>query len=813
MHPLVIPTLLLVAGILLGNRWNLPLPCLFGASFLLLVVSLAWTRGRTWCLGALCVCAGWTNQVFHTAVLAPDDLRNSFQESALVTLRGRLVETPYQRVFDRGEEEVWRTLAVVDVSAVQRERQAWQPATGRVAASTPGVLPVRLFGGREVEIRGVLSPPEPPLAPGQFDYPTYLCRQGIYFQIRAQSPADWRLAAGEPAAATPPVADRFRFWAQGTLARGLPVEDESLRLLWTMTLGWKTGMTQEMSLPFMRSGTMHIFAISGLHIALIAGIWVAMLRVLQVPRGICGAVVIPLIWCYTGITGWQASAIRSTVMMTIIILGWSLRRPSDLINSLAAAAMVILLWDPAQLFQASFQLSFGCVLSLGLFARLFQNTARGWLAPDPLLPSDLRPRWQRWLRTPALWLAASVATSLAAWLGSIPLVAYYFNLFNPIGLLSNVVIVPLSALALTACMASLAIGAWLPALAEYFNHAAWFSMLLMVRGSEWFASLPGAWFYVRAPSPLTFALYYTALISVTAGWLVKPRLRLWVGGALAVLAVMRVGQWLWERPVTRLTVLPLSGGHAIYCAAPKAQDSFLCDCGDASASGFVTIPFLKHEAVNHLPAFIVSHGDFRQIGGATNILREFPPGQMVTGPIRFRSPIYRAMTETDAPLGVSRRVVQRGDKLGRWEVLHPAAGDQFTQADDAALVLRGNFDGVAVLLLSDLGRAGQEMLLKRQPGLRADIIVAGLPVPGEPLNSSLLAALRPKLVILADSDFPATRRAPPSLRARLAAQPAPVLYTRETGALTVRLCGDGSWRVENASGQTVATQRAERRAD
>jgi beta-lactamase superfamily II metal-dependent hydrolase len=171
------------------------------------------------------------------------------------------------------------------------------------------------------------------------------------------------------------------------------------------------------------------------------------------------------------------------------------------------------------------------------------------------------------------------------------------------------------------------------------------------------------------------------------------------------------------------------------------------------------------------------------------------------------------LTETSAPLGVGRRVVQRGDQLGRWEVLHPAAGDQFTQADDATLVLRGNFDGVAVLLLSDLGRAGQEMLLKRQPGLRADIIVAGLPVPGEPLNSSLLAALRPKLVILADSDFPATRRAPPSLRARLAAQPAPVLYTRETGALTVRLCGDGSWRVENASGQTVATQRAERRAD
>src|SRR6185295_7198734 len=96
-------------------------------------------------------------------------------------------------------------------------------------------------------------------------------------------------------------------------------QDESLRLLWAMTLGWKTGLTQEVAEPFMQSGTLHIFAISGLHIALIAGILVSLLRVLQVPRGACGLVVIPLIWFYTAATGWQASAIRSTLMMSIII--------------------------------------------------------------------------------------------------------------------------------------------------------------------------------------------------------------------------------------------------------------------------------------------------------------------------------------------------------------------------------------------------------------------------------------------------------------------------------------------------------------
>jgi ComEC/Rec2-related protein len=803
-HPLVIPTLLYVGGILLGNWLPLPLLWLFVGSFGAAGLVLSGPRGRDWALGALLVGAGWTNQVRHTAVLAPQDLRLQFPEPALVTVRGRLTETPYQRVFNRGEEETWHTLAQVEVTSIRRQRQVWQPASGSVAVSTPGILPNRFCGGREVEIVGVLQPPAALVAPGAFDYRTYLRRQGIYFQLRTLSPNDWQLASPEPGRAPQvSVADRFSAWAQRTLAHGLPEEDEPLRLLWTMTLGWKAGLNNEISQPFMKSGTIHIFAISGLHIALIAGMLVALLRVLQVPRSVCGVLVIPLIWFYTGVTGWQASAIRSTVMMTIIIFGWSLQRPSDLLNSLAAAAFLILLWDPQQLFQASFQLSFCCVLSLGLFARRFQQIGRGWLAPDPLLPDELRPRWQRWLRKPLYWLAASLATSLAACLGSLPLIAYYFNLFNPVSLLANVLIVPLSSFALMSSLASLVVGAWAPALCELFNHAAWFFMWLMIRASEWFAGLPGAWCYVRAPSPLQFALYYATLISLTAGWLTRPRLRGWVGGGVALLALAGVGQWLWLRPEMRLTVLPLRGGHAVFCDAPQATDVFLRDCGDASASQFVTQPFLKHEAVNRLPAFILSHGDVRQMGGATNILRDFPPRQVVTSPLRFRSPNYRSLL---AGLDAGRpphRVVQRGDRLGRWQVLHPDVGDSFSQADDGALVLRGDFDGVRILLLSDLGRRGQELLRQRHPDLRADIMVTGLPTQGEPLHESLVKQFQPRLIILADSEFPATRRAPPILRERLAAVGVPTLYTRETGAVQIRL-RSGKFVAVNASGQVLA---------
>src|SRR5207302_435477 len=204
-----------------------------------------------------------------------------------------------------------------------------------------------------------------------------------------------------------------------------------------MALGWTTALTQEVSEPFMRTGTMHIFAISGLHIALIAGILVALLRVLQIPRAVCGWLVIPLIWSYTAATGWQPSAIRSTLMMSVIIVGWALRRPSDLLNSLAAAGFIILLWDPQQLFQASFQLSFFVVLSIALLLPPIEYIRRRLLQTDPLLPPELRPRWRRRLERPIHAVTTAFATSLAAWLGSLPLIAHYFHLLTPVSLLAN----------------------------------------------------------------------------------------------------------------------------------------------------------------------------------------------------------------------------------------------------------------------------------------------------------------------------------------------------------------------------------------
>jgi len=111
---------------------------------------------------------------------------------------------------------------------------------------------------------------------------------------------------------------------------------------------------------------MHLFAIDGLRIALVSGILITLLRVLRLSRAVCGLLCIPALWFYTAATGGEPSAIRASVMMTIVIGGWALNRPGDLLNSLAAAALVILVWDPTEMFAAGFQLSFLVVLIIAL---------------------------------------------------------------------------------------------------------------------------------------------------------------------------------------------------------------------------------------------------------------------------------------------------------------------------------------------------------------------------------------------------------------------------------------------------------------
>ena len=802
-RPLISVALAYTGGILLARYVPVapPLWWLFAAALGLAFLALGCSSCRAWLLLPVALFTGWTHLATRTAILSPHDLRLLVGESAeLVTVRGTLGATPTQRVYVRDEQESWRSLTQIQVSALRRDGR-WEPALGPVTASVPGVLDKNFFAGQTVEVDGVLQTPKGPAADGLFDYRTYLRWQGIYHQLQTKGTNDWQLAGHPDRPASPPWVDRFSAWAKITLARGLPVEDESLRLIWAMALGWPTALTNEVSEPFMRTGTMHIFAISGLHIALIAGILVSVLRVFRVPRGACGALVMPLIWFYTGATGWQSSAIRSTIMMTIIIAGWSLRRPSHLLNSLTVSGFCILLWQPEQLFQAGFQLSFFVVLSIALLLPSFEELRLRLLKTDPFLPEDLRPHWRRCLDRPVRFLTTSFATSLAAWLGSLPLIAYYFHLLTPVSLLANLVVVPLSSLGLMCHLGSLVCGGWLPWGTELFNHSGWFWMASMIRVSDWFVTLPAAYWYVRAPTFIEFILYYPLVFLAVTGRMFTPRWRIGCSVGLGMLAMVWLSNWRHERAEMRVTVL--NGASAVYVDAPGHAQDLLIDCANESGAGMIVKPFLRAQGVNRLPHLLLAHGDLRHTGGLEVIAEQFSPGQITTSATPSRSATFRAVTGKVEAAPQRWRRVQRGDTLADWTVLHPAATDHFAQGDDHVVVLRREFAGARILLLSDLGKLGQRALLEREKDLRADMVIAGLPTQGEPLSDALLDAIQPHVILVQDSEFPANRRASRALRERLAQRHVPVFYTTTEGSLTMQINPHG-WELLTAEGQHLA---------
>jgi competence protein ComEC len=542
--------------------------------------------------------------------------------------------------------------------------------------------------------------------------------------------------------------------------------------------------------------------VDGLRIGLLAGIGIALLRALRLPRALCGLLVIPVIWFYAGITGWPASAVRAAIMMSIVIAGWAGHRPVDLVNSLFAAAFIILLWDPGQLFQPGFQLSFLVVLCIALLLPLIRNLFQSWVfKKDPFLPDVLQPRWPTPLHAAMCFAIDTSALSLAAWLGSIPLAAAYFHLFTPVGVPANFLVVPITALALMSSIGSLLTGAWLPGAAVLFNHASWFFMKCIIALSHWAAQWPPGSCNVSTPAPVTFVLYYLVLFSVLTGWLYRPKIKWPVVIATLGLGVCWLAQWAAEYKTARLHLLPLNGGAAVFADNAGSRESMLFDCGSATEAEFVVKPFLRAQGVNTLDGFALTIGHVQDGGGAKVVLTNFSVNRVFINSARDRSPAYRA-TIDDIKQTAHWQALQAGDDAKGWTVLHPEPGTRFDDADDNALVFSREIKGHSILLLSALGRSGQDSLVAGHPNLRADIVVSGLPAQDEPLSEPFLQLVQPKLIIIIDSEFPATRRASATLRERLAAHDVPVVYCRDTGALKLTLWR-GGWDLKNASREIV----------
>src|SRR5205085_5539555 len=262
----------------------------------------------------------------------------------------------------------------------------------------------------------------PPRNPGEFNMRSYLARQDVRRSLFVRYLEDGVLlekGAGNPILR---AAQKSRAWMQNVICRGLDDSPQVQNFLSGIALGLRHQTPEDIEEPFQQTGTLHLFAVAGLHVGIVARLLWILAMVARFSRKWATAIIIPLLLFYAAVTGLHVSSVRAAVMSSILLAGFFFERRVFALNSLAAAAFFLLCWDTNQFFATGFQLSFAVVGGIILLADPLSQWLRALGAPDPFLPSRLVSASRRTLGTGYEFICRGGSVSLAAWIGSLPLI-------------------------------------------------------------------------------------------------------------------------------------------------------------------------------------------------------------------------------------------------------------------------------------------------------------------------------------------------------------------------------------------------------
>lgn len=775
-------------GIALADRWKDNAPP-WGPLVGFLVTVVAWLHWRrvAWCWLTVAVGFGALHVLRQQNVPAVALASWLGERTPAVRAVGRVADEPRARV---GASNARFTLALESIVFDGHQF----PGGAAVAVSWPLTgsgrepLPPPPAWGDRVELIGAARNLRAPRNPGEEDFAALARRRSIRSEILVTPDAGGRAAvvglpADGPWAVLARTARGLRGWMSAKLALGLREDAEAAAVVHSMVLGLSTGVPGAdevdgvargaLSTALQETGTLHFFAVDGLKVGLLIALGVFGLRLGGLRREVAGALIVPALAFYALATGLGPASLRATVMAGVLAVGLLRDRPTRAANNLGAAAALLLFLDTNQLFSHGFQLSF-VVVAVILFSEPWLRARLATLgAADPFLPRPLWPWWRRrggeWLR---LYVVGLTGVSAAAWLGSLPLVAYWFHLVSPVSVPANVVAFPLAftvlALGVLALVTALVSDAW----TVLINHANWLVAKILIAWVRLVTLVPGGYAYVGP----------------------------WEG---------------FRRPAAELTVFDLGrGGSALHLRAGGRD--WLLDAGRAFDYENTVRPALRARGVNRLDGLLLRQDDAAHAGAGPLALADFGPRRVFEPPVTRAAVVRSAAARTWRSTDRGARPCRAGDVIPvapglELRVLAPGDGSPARTTDDRAVVLALRVTGVpgghgGILFTGNAGRATERWLLARATGeLSADVLVLGTHRDGSSGSAEFLRAVGPRWVVLqADptrgGGNPGEVAAPltdAELAAALPDRRLPVTFrTERDGAVTLRLWRD---RVEAAS--------------
>lgn len=600
------------------------------------------------------------------------------------TVRGIVVSEPEVRANARGERRVSFALAVESLLADGKPSRVM----GRVQVYARGVDAPAY--GDTVVAKGELTEPEGRRNPGGYDARRHLFSRGVRAVLYAEKGA-LRVAANGGGNPFRSVAIRVKKTLVARLENDFAPRDAAF--LEALFFGEKTHLDESVKELFLRTGTLHVLAVSGFNVGFLAACVLLTFGFLPVHKraGLCAA--LAAVWAYCLVVGWQAPVVRATLMATLVLTARLTGRKADTLNLAGFAALAILAWEPRQLFDAGFTLSFVAVAGLAALVPRYvgKTPAEGPAAPALRYGREL------------------FYGTLAATLATLPVAVRAFHIVSPLGLVANLVVVPLVSFVFFAGFLYFLTAWWLPpalSILAFLMHAA---IKLSLEALFRIERLPGACVAVGDPGPLAAlalgagVLWFAFDPRIRLGWVRALASALWVA---CVFLSIEAGRFA-PRPFS-VTFLDVGQGDCAYVEFPEGGN-MLVDAGrggDSDKGRRVVVPFLRARGVRTLDLVVATHPQDDHIGGFPAVFGECRVNHFLHAGTPYGTAAWRRCLAAAA--GSATLIARRGNNVegfraAKISVLHPAAAGVAKDVNDESVVLRVVSRGMSVLLTGDAG--------------------------------------------------------------------------------------------------------------
>ncbi|MGM9917312.1 DNA internalization-related competence protein ComEC/Rec2 [Anaerotignum sp.] len=636
----------------------------------------------------------------------------------------------------------------------------------------------RFETGERVSFSGELVPFYTPSYPGGYDEALFLTTKGFEYKVYLD-----RIEHLEKDISVSSALARGRARFRAVLDSILPAEESGI--MKAILTGEKDDIPDDSYKLYTEAGVVHVLCISGLHMSVLAMyLSFFMEKILGRSRRVSAAVTILAVLSFLLFIEPSPSSVRAAAMICIVMVGRICFRLSDRMNTIALAALLILSIQPLYLFHIGFQLSFITVMGICLGVSKLEKKKK----------KD-RGRFH--------WLKESFLVSLYASLFSFPVVAYHFYSVSLVGILANLIIVPLSGLLLGFGMLSGVLGLFsLPA--GVFAAGSVYGILQIFQGvCSALIRLPFAYTLVGRPSLLVILLYYGILL-----WFMEfgGKKGSWkVGVVLCGAMFCAVFENAIFRKETTIAFLNVGQGDAAVISAYDGK-TYLIDGGGVYGKEMgknvgrnVVLPYLESLGVSRLDGVFLSHPDSDHMTGLLEVLEKIPTKGLYLSDYPFSETedvlLLKEMVEKN---NVPLYTVKVGDGSDGFCCLYPLEGVTFRDGDDnhGSMVLKYGCNGTEILFAGDISAADERFLLEQEADVSADILKVAHHGSKYSSDADFLEVVSPKAAVISCGAGNLYGHPHGETLERLQSAEAEIYRTDTEGAILVKLKRDGTFAIE-----------------